>query len=160
MSYYTAKVSKVIDAPADQIYAEISDYHEGHPAILPGRYFTDMTVTSGGQGEGTTLTVQMNVFGARVIYDMTVTQAEPGRLLVEEDKSAGVITTFSLEPVEGSGATRVTIATEAKTSTGLIGFLEKLANPAIMRKIYREELEQLDRVIQEKNSLQTHYSAG
>ena len=52
MSYYTAKASKVIDAPADQIYAVISDYHEGHPAILPTRYFTDMTVIQGGQGEG------------------------------------------------------------------------------------------------------------
>jgi hypothetical protein len=81
-------------------------------------------------------------------------------LLVEEDKSAGVITTFSLDPVNETGGTRVTIATEAKTSSGLKGMIEKLINPPIMRKIYREELEQLTQVIQQKNSLQTDYSTS
>ena len=89
-----------------------------------------------------------------------MTKAEPGRLLVEEDKSAGVITTFTLDPVNGTGQTRVTIATEAKTSSGLKSVMEKLLNPAIMRRIYRQELEQLAQVIQQKKGLQTHYSAG
>jgi hypothetical protein len=151
MSYYTAEASKVIEASQEEVYAIISDYHEGHPAILPTRYFKELTVTEGGQGEGTTMTVRMNVFGAKALFELTVTKAVPGRLLVEEDKSAGVVTTFTLEPLNGTGQTRVTIATTAKTSSGLKGMMEKRINPAIMRKIYREELEQLAQVILEEN---------
>jgi hypothetical protein len=101
----------------------------------------------------------MNVFGAKVRYELVVTKAEPGRLLVEEDKSAGVITTFTLDPVIGTGQTRVTITTEAKTSPGFKGVMEKLLNPAIMRKIYSQELEQLAQVVQQKQGLQTRFSA-
>ncbi len=61
MSTYQTQASKIINAHPEQIYAIISDYHEGHPAILPSRYFTEMVVTAGGQGEGTTATVGMNM---------------------------------------------------------------------------------------------------
>ena len=52
MGTYQAQESEVINAPPEKIYAIISDYHEGHPAILPSRYFTEIVVTAGGQGEG------------------------------------------------------------------------------------------------------------
>ena len=41
------------------------------------------------------------------------------------------------------GRTRVTIATEARTNPGVRGMLEKVMNPPIARRIYREELQQL-----------------
>lgn len=150
MGYYQAEASETIVAPPDQVYAIISDYHKGHPAILPARYFTEMTVDEGGVGEGTVTTVLMNVFGARSALKLQVTEPEPGRVLVEEDRSAGVVTTFTLDPVNGGGATRVTIATRANTSPGLRGMVEKLMNPAITRKIYREELQQLAEIVQRK----------
>jgi uncharacterized protein YndB with AHSA1/START domain len=148
MSFYFAEASEIIDAPPEKIYAIISDYHAGHPSILPPRYFTELTVQEGGQGEGTVVDVHMNVFGMNVHYHMIVTEPEPGRVLVEEDKSAGVITTFTLDPVNGGKQTRVTIATKAKTSPGLRGMIEKLMNPPTARKIYREELRQLAEVVQ------------
>jgi carbon monoxide dehydrogenase subunit G len=151
MSHYYAEASEIIDAPPEKVYAVISDYHEGHPSILPSRYFTEMTVDEGGQGAGTFATIRMNVFGTKVLYHMSVTEPEPGRVLVEEDKSAGVTTTFTLDPFNGGGQTRVTISTKAKTSPGLRGMIEKLANPPILRKIYREELQQLAEVVQRKN---------
>lgn len=95
--------------------------------------------------------VYMDVFGVKAFYHMIVTEPEPGRVLVEEDKSAGVITTFTSDPVNEGGQTRVTIATKAKTSPGLRGMIEKLMNPPIMRRIYREELHQLAEVVQSKN---------
>ena len=139
MSTYLAQESAIIEAPAERIYDIIADYHEGHPAILPARYFTDLAVVEGGQGEGTLVKVHMNVFGSKALFNLRVTRAEPGRLLVEEDEEAGMVTTFSLEPVE-DGRTRVTIATEARTSPGLRGMVERLVNPAVTRRIYREEL--------------------
>jgi hypothetical protein len=37
----------------------------------------------------------------------------------------------------------VTIATDAAASSGVKGWLERLFNPAVMRRIYRQELQQL-----------------
>jgi hypothetical protein len=145
MSTYQAQESAVIEAPAERIYEIIADYHEGHPAILPARYFTDLKVVQGEQGLGTVVAVQMNVFGSKSLFNLRVTKAEPGRLLVEEDEAAGTVTTFSLEPFE-DGRTQVTIATETRTSPGLRGLLEKVMNPLIIRRIYREELQQLAKV--------------
>lgn len=145
MSTYFAQESAVINAPADKLYEIIADYHEGHPAILPSRYFTDISVVEGGQGVGTVVAVQMNVFGSKALFNLRVTKAEPGRLLVEEDEATGTVTTFSLEPLE-DGRTRVTIATESRTSPGLRGLLEKVMNPIVTRRIYREELQQLAKV--------------
>jgi len=144
MSTYLAQESAVIDAPAERIYDIIADYHQGHPAILPIRYFTELTVVEGGQGLGTVIAVKMNVFGSKALLNLRVTQAEPGRLLVEEDEASGTKTTFSLEPL-ADGRTRVTIATESRTAPGPRGRLETLMNPPITRRIYREELQQLAR---------------
>ncbi len=145
MNKYLAQESVVINAPAERLYDIIADYHEGHPAILPARYFTHLEVVEGGQGVGTVIAVGMNVFGSKALLNLRVTQAEPGRLLVEEDEASGTVTTFSLEPLEDD-RTRVTIATESRTSPGLRGLLEKMMNPFITRRIYREELQQLAEV--------------
>lgn len=151
MSKYYVEASEIIEAPPEHVYAVISDYHEGHPSILPSRYFTELTVEEGGQGEGTIITVHMNVFGTKALYHMSVTEPEPGRVLVEEDNIAGVTTTFTVDPINSGGKTRVTIATTAKASPGLKGIVEKVVNPPVICKIYREELHQLAEVIQSRN---------
>ena len=143
MNQYQAEVSQIIDSPPEKLYAILSDYHQGHPSILPSGYFSELSVIQGGQGEGTHIIVAMDVFGSKVEYQMNVTEPEPGRILVEEDESAGVVTTFTLDPLNGGGQTQVTIASTARTSSGLKGVVEKLLNPAVMRRIYRQELEQL-----------------
>lgn len=143
MKTYQVKASAIIDAPPARVYHIISDYHEGHPAILPVRYFTGMRVEQGGQGAGTVAAVDMNVFGAKSHFKMTVSEPEPGRVLREEDADAGVVTTFTIDPVNGGDRSRVTIITTTRTSPGLKGWLERVMNPAITRRIYREELAQL-----------------
>lgn len=148
MSQFHVEETAVINAPAEKVYAILADYQVGHPAILPTRYFKGVRVTAGGRGAGTTAVVDMNVFGAKVRYNLVVGEPEPGRVLMEEDAEAGVSTTFTVDPIEGGRQARVTIATTSKTGPGLRGRLEKLFNPAIMRKVYREELQQLARVAQ------------
>jgi hypothetical protein len=147
MSSYRAEASAVVAAPPATVYGTIADYHRGHRAILTARYFTDMTVEEGGQGAGTVARVVMEVFGARATYRLRVTEPEPGRVLRETDDEAGVVTTFTVDPVQGGAASRVTIATEARTAPGVRGLFERLMNPFITRRIYREELAQLARVV-------------
>jgi len=146
MSNYQVEVSAVVDAPAERIYNVLADYESGHPSILPKPYFTDLQVVEGGRGAGTVIFVKMSVMGANREYQMRVTEPQPGRVLQEEDKDAGVLTTFTVEPV-AANQSRVTISTTTQTSPGLMGWLEKVTTPPIARRIYREELEQLATVV-------------
>ena len=143
MSDIQTQVSATIDAPPDLIYAILTDYQEGHVAILPKKYFTGITVLEGGQGAGTIIDVHMQVMGVEQELHLKVNEPEPGRVLVERDQAAGVFTTFTVDPMEGGKSSRVPIATQAKVSPGLRGWIEKLVNPAIIRRIYKEELQQL-----------------
>ena len=141
MNQYEVSVSRVIDAPPAAVYAVFADYHHSHAAVLPKPYFTEMTVEKGGTGAGTEATVHMSVLGVKVTYHMIITEPEPGRILQEEDKDAGVLTTFTVDPVNDGQASKVTLYTRAKTAPGFRGFIEKFITPPISRKIYNEELD-------------------
>ena len=92
MNTYQVESSKIINAPAEQVYGIIADYHEGHPAILPSRYFSGLEVTEGGQGAGTLITVNMHVFGAKALFEMTYdAQGDP------------VLARAAINLMEGSG---------------------------------------------------------
>lgn len=150
MSQIHSKASAVIHARPETIYGVLSDYRVGHPAILPKPYFTDLIVEQGGQGAGTLARVYMNVMGVRRSYRMSVTEPEPGHLLKETDSDAGVVTTFTVTPLDGGEQSQVTIATDAKASPGIQGFFEKLISPSITRRIYRKELQLLTAYVQAK----------
>jgi hypothetical protein len=143
MNQIHVEVSNVIEAQPERVYAILADYRVSHPAILPKSYFTAVTVEQGGQGVGTIVRVHMKVMGNEFIYRQIVSEPQPGRVLKEEDTAAGVATTFTVEPFDGGRHSRVTIATDAAPSSGVKGWLERLFNPPVMRRIYREELQQL-----------------
>ncbi|MCA9955786.1 MAG: SRPBCC family protein [Anaerolineales bacterium] len=143
MNQYEVSVSRVIDAPPAAVYAIFADYHHSHAAVLPKPYFTSMTVEKGGTGAGTEITVEMAVMGVKTTYHMVVTEPEPGRVLQEEDKAVGLVTTFTIDPINDGQASQVTLYTRARTAPGLRGFIEKLITPPITRKIYNEELDLL-----------------
>lgn len=145
MSAYRVSVSQIIDAPAETIYAILSDYHTGHPSILPRQYFEGLTVEKGGVGAGTVVRADMNVMGNRQRFRLVVSEPEPGRVLAEEDTAAGALTHFILEP-QSDGQTRVTIRSDFRSAGGLRGFVERLVNPSITRRIYGEELRLLNEV--------------
>ena len=148
MSFIHAEASLEIEAPAEKIYAVLADYQKGHPAILPKAYFKELTVEQGGQGAGTVIRVHMSVYGTQRTLRMQVTEPQPGRLLVESDPQAGVTTSFKLEPLNGAARTRLTIATDSKAGPGLQGWFEKLFNPSITKRIYKEELRQIAAYVQ------------
>jgi DNA-directed RNA polymerase subunit H (RpoH/RPB5) len=143
MNQIHVEVSEVIEARPEEIYAILADYRVGHPAILPKPYFTDLVVKEGGQGAGTIVRVGMKVMGKAFAYQQVISEPDPGRVLMEEDAAAGVTTTFTVEPLDGSSRSRVTIATDAAVSPGATGWLERVFNPPVMRRIYQQELQQL-----------------
>lgn len=143
MGQIHTEVSATIPARPEVVYAVLADYRVGHPAILPKPYFTELTVERGGQGAGTVVRARMVVLGVERIFQLTVSEPEPGRVLREVDQEAGVVTTFTLEPFNDGQHTRVTIATESNARPGLMGVMETLMNPPITRRIYKQELQQL-----------------
>lgn len=143
MGQIHTEVSDIIPARPEVVYAVLADYRVGHPAILPKPYFTELQVEQGGQGAGTIVRTRMVVMGVERIFKLTVSEPEPGRVLKEVDEQAGVVTVFTVEPIHGGQHARVTIATDARASPGLMGVMEKLLNPPLTRRIYKQELQQL-----------------
>ena len=137
MSQYHAIATAVIKAPAERVYSILADYQVGHPAILPKPYFSGLSVEQGGRGAGTVFVTRMQVMGAERSFHMTVTEPQPGRVMVESD---GITTTtFTVEP-KGGAQCRVTITTDVRPSPGLQGWIERLFTPPFLRRVYRQEL--------------------
>jgi hypothetical protein len=151
---FNVRASAHIDAPADVIYGIIADYRNGHPQILPRKYFEWLEVEQGGRGAGTVIRFQMRVLGQTRVLRAAVTEPEPGRVLVETDTSGdGPVTTFTVEP-EGSGS-HVTFSTEISSVGGPLGVLERFVLGRVLRRVYARELEQLGRVAVERTTVKT-----
>ncbi len=140
MSKIHLEASQVINARPADIYAVLSDYHVGHPAIVPKPYFSALTIEQGGQGAGTVIRFTVTIYGQTRHYHEVVSEPEPGRVLVETDTDSGLVTTFTVDPLNGGKQTRLTIATDFESSPGIMGLMEKLTTPPVMRRIYRQEL--------------------
>ncbi|HZE90012.1 MAG TPA: SRPBCC family protein [Verrucomicrobiae bacterium] len=140
------EVSRDLAVPPQAAYRVIADYRAGHPRIIPPRAFRDLTVERGGVGAGTIIRFRMRIGGVEREYRATVTEPEPGRVLVETNDS-GEVSTFTVDPAPGGGA-RVTIATEWE-GKGIAGWGQRLVAPGLLRPVYDEELRNLERVAAE-----------
>lgn len=148
METVRTEVSAEIDAPPAEVYAIFADYRHAHPQILPRPYFGELVVEKGGQGAGTVFRTSITVMGMTTHYHMTVGEPEPGRVLTETDEKLGLTSFFIVEPLEGGKKSRVTIATDWKPKGGVAGWIEKLLNPGVMRRIYTAELQNIQEYVQ------------
>lgn len=138
-SSFIVEVSSSIPATADRVYGLLRDYTpEGHPSILPKQYFTDLRIVKGGVGAGTVIDVDMKSGGTKTTMRLEVSEPQPGKLLVEEDKAMGVLTHFIFED-GGNGTSKLTFKTWFRRKPGFRGWVEKLIIPGFTRKVYREE---------------------
>ena len=138
----------LVNAPAQQVYDILADYHVGHREILPKQYFKEMTVLEGGKGAGTKLKIEMEVMGNQSTFHLVVTEPEPGRILEESDATAGISTVFTVEPRNGGAQSWVEIRSTNRGKPGLMGWLEQKVVTAVTKRIYREELANLNEYAQ------------
>lgn len=150
MNTIHAEASHVINARPEEIYAVISDYRVGHPAILPKPYFSELTIEQGGQGAGTVLRFHVTIWGQKLYYHQRVSEPEPGRVLVETDIETGQYSQFTLEPLNGGQQTRVTISSEAPASPGFKGVMERMTQPSIAGRLFKQELRNLEDYVRSK----------
>ena len=147
MANLQVESSAIIDAPPQEVYELISDYQAGHPRILPKKYFPEMTVESGGKGAGTVIRLKSKMGGQERAMRMEVSEPEPGRVIVEKDTASDMTTTFTITPHDGGEKSNVSIRTEWTPGGGVMGLMERLFSPGILKRVYAEELQQLAQVV-------------
>ena len=141
----------IIPAPAPVVYGILADYHHGHPSILP-KAFTKLVVIQGGYGEGTQIEAFTKVMGRESSFKAHITEPEPGRVLVEDTPATGLRTVFTVDPVADGLQSRVTFDTDYPVDQGISGMIQRFIIPVLLGMMYREEMENLNRFAQQKNS--------
>ena len=143
MARYQIEASLHIHAPGKQVYDIISDYRNGHPNILPKKYFKELKVEKGGVGAGTEISFSMTVGGRTTHVRASITEPAPGRVLVETVLDSDIVTTFTVEPFADGHGCDVTISTELNSHDGIFGIIERFVTKRMLLRIYTEELQQL-----------------
>ncbi|HEX8394948.1 MAG TPA: SRPBCC family protein [Longimicrobium sp.] len=143
MARIDVSVTEPVDAPAEIAYGILTDYREAHPSILPRSNFGALVVEEGGRGAGTLFTVPIKEGPRMRTLRMRASEPEPGRVLMERDVDSDLVTTFTVDPVEGGARCTVTIRT-AWTRGGLRGLVEGFAAPRLMPPVFRAEIRNLE----------------
>jgi Polyketide cyclase / dehydrase and lipid transport len=133
---------RFISSPPADLYRYLSDFRAHHLRFLPPA-FSDFRVEEGGVGAGTVHSFRLKAGGRSRSYRMRVGEPEPGRVLTESDTASSLVTTFVVA-AERSGS-RVRIETRWDGARGVKGFFERLFAPRVLRRLYADELERLDR---------------
>ena len=141
MAELQVTAEREIGAPADKVYAILSDYQQHHPRILPPA-FSDFLIERGGVGTGTVFAFKLKAGGRTRNYRMKVAEPEPGRVLTESDTESSLVTSFTVDPAPGGS--RVRIETNWQGAGGFGGVMERLFAPRVMKKLYDDELARLD----------------
>ena len=150
MARVDVSASRAIAAPPAVVYGIIADYNLGHPSILPPKWFGPLTVVEGGVGAGTRIRFSMKGMGPERPMEAVVAEPKPGRVLTETYPATGGVTTFTVDPVAG-GTSMVTFHTTWE-ARGVVGLFERLAAPGFLRRVYKDELDQLQILAEAKAS--------
>jgi hypothetical protein len=152
MKQIKTQASAILNTSAEDAYATIADYHQGHPAILPAKNLYDLRVEQGGYGAGTIIRFKARTLGVEQAFHHIVSEPEPGRRIVEEDIDSiqHLATTFTVTPVEQGKKSHVEISTVMNASPGFNGLIERLVLHFVNPAIYRKELKLLESVAQRR----------
>jgi len=148
---YQITKTATIPAPAKLIYNILADYHEGHPAILPEKYFQSLKVEQGGIGAGTIITFDMRVGNQQQTFRSEISEPVPGQVLLEQSlDQKDLQTRFEVVPV-GEALSKVTFVTTGQTQRqGPFGYIERLVTGMFLKRVYRDELQRLSEFAQRK----------
>jgi hypothetical protein len=141
-TYFSAE--RVIDAPANVVYRCLADYtHHHRPGGFLPPAFSNQEILSGGVGDGTIIRLSVSLAGRTTTLTARISEPEPGRVLVEDGQS--VQTTFTVQPDADKSRVRFDTVLQAG---GLEGLMNKLFAARLLRPVYMDELERLERYAQ------------
>ena len=109
MVRYGIKVKRIIpNVSADYLYTILRDYRNGHPYILPSKYFEDVKIIRGyGIGEGTRIEKVYKIpayyycfcYNKRYRMVLDITEPGPGYIIQEIDDMAYNIIRYTIDPI-------------------------------------------------------------
>jgi hypothetical protein len=143
----------LIDAPAEEIYAVLADYHNAHPHVMPPEYLRDLEVEQGGYGAGTVIHFWTYVMGVKRFERARVSEPEPGRVLMEVNTISKLVTTFTVTPTDEGRQAHLRIATEWEAKPFILGTIEKALYTFVMRPMYDKELKLIAAFIKNRHSV-------
>jgi hypothetical protein len=138
MARVTARASKVLDAPPEQVLEFLRDYREARPRILTENY-TAYRVEQGGQGQGTVIGYHFAAGGRERDYRLAVEEDASG--LSERDQLSSFVSRWTVAP-EGTGS-QVTLESSWQGAGGIGGVFERTFAPLGLRRIYGQMLDKL-----------------
>jgi hypothetical protein len=143
MGQVTARASKQVDAPPEQVLAFLRDYRVARPRILTDNY-TAYRVEAGGEGTGTVIGYHFAAGGRERDYRLQV-QEEDGALH-ERDQLSTFVSTWTIAPA-GAGSD-VSLEGSWQGAAGVAGVFEGLFAPLGLRRIYAQVLNRLASALQ------------
>jgi uncharacterized protein YndB with AHSA1/START domain len=147
MAEIHVEAEREIAGPAERVYGYLADYREHHHRFLPPA-FSDYQVEQGGVGAGTVIRFRITTAGRSRAYRVQVAEPAPGRVLTESDLDSSLVTTFTVTPEAGHSRVRITTAWQSAGGVG--GLFERLFAPRVLRRLYADELDRLDRYAREQ----------
>lgn len=136
----TITASRLMSVPAADVYRAIADYaHHHRPEGFLPPAFTFLDVLEGGVGAGTRIRFGVKLGWMRSTAEATISEPEPGRVLVEAGDD--VTSTFTVEARPGGAW--VQIRSEFRLR-GVLGSLAARSMPARLGPVYEDELARLE----------------
>ncbi|HTJ71713.1 MAG TPA: SRPBCC family protein [Actinospica sp.] len=127
-----ASAERTIDAPADEVYRDLTDMHL-HAKFLPTPFYDCEVVEDG------TLRIKIDFAGGVKEIRMQATEPEPGRTVVLTDTNgSGLVTTYIVTPQGTQALVSVTATFDGES--GVAGFVERIVAPRRLHGIYTKQL--------------------
>ncbi|HUN21946.1 MAG TPA: SRPBCC family protein [Anaerolineales bacterium] len=147
MATYRILAEAQVAAPAATVYRIFADYQNLHEQILPKPPFGAITVLQGGYGAGTVIKFQTKTLGSVRNFHAEISEPEPGRVLVEADRKAGIVTQFIVEAISDASESKpechVQILTDVTVRDGWLGQVEGWLTKKLLYPTYQQELKNL-----------------
>jgi uncharacterized protein YndB with AHSA1/START domain len=139
-------VEKTYNAPPETVFAALANYADVRERILAPE-FTDFRVLEGGVGAGTRISYNLHATKKRVRQvDAEVSEPVAGRQLLERDSNSTLTVLWEVTPVSVDRS-QVTVRLNWQGAGGIGGFFERRFAPAGIQRIYRTELDNLERAL-------------
>ena len=146
MGLIVVAAMRVVDAPAERVYAFLADFQNEHPTIFPPN-FSNYRVEQGGIGTGTVISYRFRAGNRQRDYRMNIEADEAAGRIVEHDQGSSLTTKWNLAPQDGGARTRVELESSWEGASGIGGFFERTFAPRVLRRMYDDELSRLARAL-------------
>lgn len=143
MATVTARASKTMNAPPEQVLEFLRNYRDARPKILTDN-FTAYRVERGGEGSGTVVAYHFETPRRGRDYRLRVEESDGS--VRERDEFSSFVSVWTV--AADGGGSNVTVEASWAGAGGIGGVFERLFAPRVLSRIYGEMLDRLAASVQ------------